>query len=384
LNPSSSGEQRLSIVRQCELLGLSRSTWYYRPCGETSENLALMKQIDREYTRTPFYGSRKLAKVLGVNRKRVQRLMRTMGIEAIGPKRRTTRPAAGHKVYPYLLRDVEISRPDQVWSPFEPGLFPSTRPSIQPFLDDPFIIIDGKTILETDPLHGECCFVHRGFAPLLTPGERIARDTSGRIPGPMRVDYGMPHESERCQYIALPARVRSVEDRRGEQAKRLPGDGDTPRTRVGLVTKVRCFQREDLLLTDGTVIVYAKLDQHGWSPENVLPGPAEFYPVFRKKSAQTSGLAQILPFMLVAGPHRSRRIPPVQAQEVRCATDAGVVVADQVFAALRRRLVVQFQDAGDERLQIVLDLQLVLRGRRDDLRFRDQPVIPDPVTVIQQ
>jgi putative transposase len=111
-----SGEQRLSIVRQCELLGLSRSTWYYRPCGETSENLALMKQIDREYTRTPFYGSRKLAKVLGVNRKRVQRLMRTMGIEAIGPKRRTTRPAAGHKVYPYLLRDVEISRPDQVWS----------------------------------------------------------------------------------------------------------------------------------------------------------------------------------------------------------------------------------------------------------------------------
>lgn len=80
------------------------------------DNLALMKRIDAQYLATPFYGSRKLAAVLGVNRKRVQRLMRRMGIAAIGPRRRTTRPAAGHKVYPYLLRNVEISRPDQVWS----------------------------------------------------------------------------------------------------------------------------------------------------------------------------------------------------------------------------------------------------------------------------
>jgi len=106
----------LSIVRQCELLGLARSSWYYAPVGESAENLALMRRIDVEYLRTPFYGSRKLAQVLGVNRKRVQRLMRRMGIAAVGVGRRTTRPAAGHKIYPYLLRNVEVTRPDQVWS----------------------------------------------------------------------------------------------------------------------------------------------------------------------------------------------------------------------------------------------------------------------------
>jgi putative transposase len=75
-----------------------------------------MRRIDEEYLRTPFYGSRKLAVVLGVNRKRVQRLMRVMGIEAIYPKRRTSWPGAGHKIYPYLLRNVEVTRPDQVWA----------------------------------------------------------------------------------------------------------------------------------------------------------------------------------------------------------------------------------------------------------------------------
>jgi putative transposase len=103
-------------VRQCALLGLAHSTWYYRPAGESAENLALMRRIDEQYLRTPFYGSRKLAVVLGVNRKRVQRLMRVMGIEAIYPKRRTTWPGAGHKIYPYLLRNVEVTRPDQVWA----------------------------------------------------------------------------------------------------------------------------------------------------------------------------------------------------------------------------------------------------------------------------
>lgn len=98
------------------MLGLSRSTWYYEPAGEAAVNLALMRQIDRQYLETPFYGSRRMAKQLDVNRKRVQRLMRMMGIEAIYPKRRTTRRAAGHKVYPYLLRNVAITRPDQVWS----------------------------------------------------------------------------------------------------------------------------------------------------------------------------------------------------------------------------------------------------------------------------
>jgi putative transposase len=73
----------LSLLRQCELLGLPRSTWYYQPCGETAENLALMRRIDEQYLETPFYGSRKLARLLGYNRKRIQRLMRLMGIEAI-------------------------------------------------------------------------------------------------------------------------------------------------------------------------------------------------------------------------------------------------------------------------------------------------------------
>lgn len=75
-----------------------------------------MRSIDEQYLRTPFYGSRRIARVLSVNRKRVQRLMRVMGIEAIYPKQRTTRPAVGHKIYPYLLRNVAIERPDQVWS----------------------------------------------------------------------------------------------------------------------------------------------------------------------------------------------------------------------------------------------------------------------------
>lgn len=106
----------LSITRQCALLGLPRSTGYYRPRGETPENLLLMRRIDELYTAHPSLGSRKLALELNVNRKRVQRLMRIMGIEGIAPKRRTTRPAAGHRIYPYLLRNLSIERPDQVWA----------------------------------------------------------------------------------------------------------------------------------------------------------------------------------------------------------------------------------------------------------------------------
>jgi putative transposase len=75
-----------------------------------------MKRIDEQYLQTPFYGSRKMAVVLGVNRKRIQRLMRIMGLEAIYPKRATTRSTAGHKIYPYLLRNLAITRPDQVWA----------------------------------------------------------------------------------------------------------------------------------------------------------------------------------------------------------------------------------------------------------------------------
>jgi putative transposase len=106
----------LSVARQCELLALPRSSWYYQPRGESAENLALMRRIDEQFLATPFYGSRKLATALGANRKRVQRLMRLMGVEAIYPRRRTTWPGLGHKIYPYLLRNVAIQRPDQVWS----------------------------------------------------------------------------------------------------------------------------------------------------------------------------------------------------------------------------------------------------------------------------
>jgi putative transposase len=108
--------RHLSIVRQCELLNLPRSSAYYTPVGETAENLKLMRAIDEQFLVTPFYGSRKMALELNVNRKRVQRLMRRMGLEAIYPKRSTSRGAPGHKIYPYLLRNVAIVRPDQVWS----------------------------------------------------------------------------------------------------------------------------------------------------------------------------------------------------------------------------------------------------------------------------
>ncbi len=111
----------LSIRRQCELLGLSRSTLYYEPAGETEENLRLMRLIDEEYTAHPFYGSRRMTAWLrrqgeAVNRKRVQRLMGRMGLEAIYPKPRLSGAGPGHRKYPYLLRDVVVERPDQVWS----------------------------------------------------------------------------------------------------------------------------------------------------------------------------------------------------------------------------------------------------------------------------
>jgi putative transposase len=111
----------LSVSQQCELLGLSRSSYYYEPAPETEENLSLMALIDREYTAHPFQGSRRMTIWLrgeghAVNRKRVQRLMRLMGLEAVYPKPRLSVRGAGHKVYPYLLRGVTIERVNQVWS----------------------------------------------------------------------------------------------------------------------------------------------------------------------------------------------------------------------------------------------------------------------------
>jgi putative transposase len=111
----------LSIRRQCMLLGLGRSTWHYQPVEADQDDLRLMRRLDEQYLRTPFYGSRRMTLWLcgnaeEINRKRVQRLMRTMGIEAIYPKPRTTRRNPEHRVFPYLLRGVEIARPDHVWS----------------------------------------------------------------------------------------------------------------------------------------------------------------------------------------------------------------------------------------------------------------------------
>ncbi len=116
-----SSNSQLSIRRQCELLGLNRSSYYYEPATETIENLRLMRRIDEQYLKTPYFGSRRMAIWLArggeeVNRKRIQRLMGLMGLEAIHPGPRTTVRNPDHKVFPYLLRGVKIERRDQVWS----------------------------------------------------------------------------------------------------------------------------------------------------------------------------------------------------------------------------------------------------------------------------
>jgi len=112
---------RLSIRKQCVLLGVARSGFYRPPRPATDDDLGLMRRIDELFTAWPFLGSRRMAAMLRadgwpINRKRVQRLMRRMGIAALGPKPRTTKPAAGHKIFPYLLRNMAIDRPNQVWA----------------------------------------------------------------------------------------------------------------------------------------------------------------------------------------------------------------------------------------------------------------------------
>jgi putative transposase len=114
------GHGRLSIVRQCELVSISRSSFYYQPVGETAENLALMRLIDAQFLETPWYGSRQMARHLRrdgheVGRKRVRRLMGVMGLVPIYQRPRTTVPHPEHRVYPYLLRDLAVERPNQVW-----------------------------------------------------------------------------------------------------------------------------------------------------------------------------------------------------------------------------------------------------------------------------
>ena len=116
----------LSLVRQCALLGVSRSSLYYRPRAASAGDLSLMGEIDQQYLETPFYGSRRMKAWLErsgvrVSRKRVQRLMRAMGLRAMGLRAIYRRPSTSRRspenpVYPYLLRNVRITRPNQVWA----------------------------------------------------------------------------------------------------------------------------------------------------------------------------------------------------------------------------------------------------------------------------
>jgi len=111
----------LSIAQPCGLVGFSRSSYYYIPEGETAENLHLMRLLDAQYTRTPFYGVRRMTVWLrqqgyAVNAKRVARLLHTMGLETIYPTPRLSEPHPAHRSYPYLLRGVPITRVNQVWS----------------------------------------------------------------------------------------------------------------------------------------------------------------------------------------------------------------------------------------------------------------------------
>ena len=113
--------EQISIRRQCELVGLNRSSYYVKPAEESALNLELMKVIDMQYMKTPFYGYPKMTAWLRrqnypVNKKRVARLMRLMGLQAVFPGRKTSIPAKGHKIYPYLLRGVAVTQPNQVWS----------------------------------------------------------------------------------------------------------------------------------------------------------------------------------------------------------------------------------------------------------------------------
>jgi putative transposase len=112
--------ERPSIREQCQLLAISRGSYYYEPCPETEENLALMRLLDELHLQQPVYGSRRLRVMLGraghrVNRKRVVRLLGVMGLEALYPRRSLSQPVEGHGVYPYLLKGLEMTGPDQVW-----------------------------------------------------------------------------------------------------------------------------------------------------------------------------------------------------------------------------------------------------------------------------
>ncbi len=114
-------EPNISLKRQCEILGVTRSRLYYKPKPENSKNIELMPLIDEIYTKSPFYGSRKIARIIAkctgskTNCERIGRLMEIMGIAAVYPKPRTSIPNTQHKKYPYLMKDTEVTGPNQAW-----------------------------------------------------------------------------------------------------------------------------------------------------------------------------------------------------------------------------------------------------------------------------
>lgn len=115
------GNKHISMNQQCSLLDISRSGYYYKPIGESSLNLEIMGLLDRQYTKTPFYGVERMHHYINsldyqINIKRIRRLLRLMGLEAIYPKKRTTVPNKEHRIYPYLLNGFDLTKPNQVWS----------------------------------------------------------------------------------------------------------------------------------------------------------------------------------------------------------------------------------------------------------------------------
>ena len=197
----------LSINRQCGLVGLNRSSYYYEPQGESEETFALMREIDRIYTDHPCYGSRRIVAVLrrqgiAVDRDRVVRLMRLMGIEGKLPGQRTTRPAPGHKVHPNLLRGRTVERPGEAWAsditylPMPKGTMYLTVVmdwysryvvawELSNSLDCDFCVRALESALEgaeaPDLFHGDqgCQYTARGFTVVLE-GHNVAISMSGR------------------------------------------------------------------------------------------------------------------------------------------------------------------------------------------------------------
>ena len=115
------GNPKLSIGKQCKLLSISRSSFYYQPKGETALNLALMREIDEDFIETLFFGVKQMTwhsqnEGHQINEKRIRRLMRLMWLMSIYQNPNTSKPAKGHKIYPYLLKGLRVARPNQVWA----------------------------------------------------------------------------------------------------------------------------------------------------------------------------------------------------------------------------------------------------------------------------